>query len=123
MKRLLVPFVLSTLALSACSGGDDSQTVCEDFDWGESCVTVHREFESGVYVGGTAEFDQYLNDEASADESYGFKRAEVYITWECGNDPELKWMRLDGMPAGDDEFSLDDHYASVEWVNECDDTN
>lgn len=112
MKKFALTLVILT-ALTAC-GSDDGHTVCETRPWGESCVTFHRNVKSGTYIGGTARFDQDI-----ADESFGFKRAEVYITWECGRDPKLQWMRLDGVPADEAEFDLSSHFASVDLANEC----
>ena len=113
MKRLTVTLALLT-AIVACGHNDDSRTICETRPWGESCVTYQREMKAGTYIGGTAKFDQRITDG-----SYDFKRAEVFITWECGNEPQFQWMRLDGVVTDDADFDLSSHYGAVDSISEC----
>jgi len=120
MKRLLTIIIASSL-LVACGSGEEDVTVCEDFTWGESCITVHREMKSGTYVGGTALIEQTITDE-----SFGFVWAEAYITWECDEMPtgttddlNFQTLSLDGILVDPSEYILDDHLESAWNSNEC----
>lgn len=120
MKKLVIG-LLSAVLVVGCGSEEKDVTVCEDFSWGESCITVHRELKSDEYVGGTALIEQTITDE-----SFGFAWAEAYITWKCDemptgttNDLNFQTLSLDGILVDPSEYDVNDHLESAWHSNEC----
>ena len=122
MKRLLIPFVASTLIIGACSGesnglGKKTETLCEDFDWGRGCTDVYERSMFGNYTGGSIHTTQTISDS-----SFGFTQSEVIMSWECDTDngePRLALLLIDGAMVNSEEFDLIDFYESAEIASQC----